>query len=70
MVTKGDSGKCGGDKIRSLELTYTLLLYIKQVNKALLYSAGNYTQYFAITYMRKESEKEYIYICMYVCVCV
>ena len=33
--------------------------------KDLLYSTGNYTQYFVITYMGKESEKAYIYICMY-----
>ena len=44
-----------------------MLLYIKQVNnKDLLYSTGNYTQYFVITYMEKESEKEYTYI--YVCI--
>ena len=41
---------------------YTLL-YLKQIiNKDLLYSAGNYTQYFVITYKEKESEKEYVYI--------
>ena len=44
---------------------YTLL-YIKQItNKDLLYSTGNYTQYFAITYMGKESEKEPIYLSIY-----
>ena len=33
--------------------------------KDLLYNTGNYTQYFVITYMGKESEKE----CMYnVCI--
>ena len=38
--------------------TYTLL-YIKEItNKDPLHSTGNSTQYFAITYMRKESEKE------------
>ena len=42
---------------------YTLL-YIKQINnKDLLYSTGNYVQYFVIAYNGKESEKEYI--CMY-----
>ena len=30
--------------------------------KDLLYSTGNSTQYFVITYKGKESEKEYIYI--------
>jgi len=29
-------------------------------------SIGNYTQYFAITYKGKESENEYIYVCVYI----
>ena len=39
------------------------LLYVKQINdKDLLFSTGNYTQYFVITYKRKESEKNiYMY---------
>ena len=32
-------------------------------NKGLLYSTGNYTQYFVIVYKGKESGKEYI--CIY-----
>ena len=41
---------------------YTLL-YIKQItNKDLLYSTGNSTQYSVITYMGKESEKEWMYV--------
>ena len=40
---------------------YTLL-YIKQItNKNLLYSTGNSTQYSIMTYMGKESTKEWIY---------
>ena len=43
---------------------YTLL-YIKYINnRDLLYSSGNYTQYLAIIYHGKESEKEYIHICI------
>ena len=39
------------------------LLYIKQIiNKDLLYSTGNSTQYTVITYMGKESEKEWKYV--------
>ena len=40
------------------------LLYIKEINnKDPLYSTGNYTQYFVITYEGKESErKKNIYI--------
>ena len=41
---------------------YTLL-YMKQITKKdLLYSTGNYTKYFVITYKGKESEKKYIYM--------
>ena len=41
---------------------YTLL-YIKQVmNKNLLYSPGNSTQYSVMTYMGTESKKEWIYV--------
>ena len=41
---------------------YTLL-YIKQtINKDLLYSTGNSTQYSVMTYMGKGSKKEQIYI--------
>ena len=37
------------------------------INKDLLYSVGNSTQYFITICMRKESRKEYVYMC--VCVC-
>ena len=36
--------------------TYTLLS-MKQLNKDLLYSTGNYIQYFVMTYKGKEYEK-------------
>ena len=32
------------------------------INKDLLYSTGNSTQYSVITYIGKESEKEWIYV--------
>ena len=41
---------------------YTLL-YIKYItNKDLLYGTGNSTQYSVMTYIRKESKKEWIYV--------
>ena len=41
---------------------YILLYSIKQItSKNLLYSTGNFTQYFLMTYMRKESKREWIY---------
>ena len=59
VVTKG---KRKGDKLRVRINIYTVL-YIKQIiNKDLLYSIGNYTQCFIITYNRKEPEREYLYI--------
>ena len=39
---------------------------LKIVNKDLLYSTGNFTQYSVITYMGKESEEEYIHVCIYI----
>ena len=35
---------------------------IEITNKDLLYSTGNLTQYSIITYMRKESKKEWLYV--------
>jgi len=46
-----------------------ILSYIKEIpNKDLLYSTGNYTQDFVITYQRKESGKEYICVNTYICI--
>ena len=44
---------------------YTLLYIKKIINKDLLYSTENSTQYSVITYVGKESEKEWIYIYIY-----
>ena len=44
---------------------HNTLLYKKYINNQdLLYSTGNYTQYFVITYSGKESYKEYM--CVYI----
>ena len=43
---------------------------LKIVNKHLLYSTGNFTQYSVITYMGKESEEEAIYLPMWLSHCV
>ena len=50
----------------SLELTYIHTTIYKIANKDLLYSTGNSTKYFVITYKRKESEKECIHTYMYI----
>ena len=48
---------------QELGMTPHTLLYIRQItNKDLLYSTGNSTQYSVITHMRKEPEKEWIYV--------
>ena len=41
---------------------YTLLYFKWITNKDLLYSTGNSTQYSVMTYMGKESKKEWIYV--------
>ena len=43
---------------------YTLLYIYKITKKFLLNSTGDYIQYYIITYMGKESEKDrYMYVC-------
>ena len=50
----------GVDELRGCDQhTYTTMCKIDN-SKDLLYSTGNYTQYFVITYKGKESEKEYM----------
>ena len=40
-----------------------MLLYIKEINKCLLYGSGNYIQYLVITYNETESEKSlYVFL--------
>ena len=51
------------DTTEQLNNNIHTLLHTKQiVNKDLLYNAGNSTQYSVITSMRKESDKEWIYV--------
>ena len=40
-----------------------------KINKDLLYSTGNSTQYSLITWMGQESERVDICMCIYICVC-
>ena len=52
-------GKGGGGINQEVGINIYTLLYIKQIiNKDLLYSTGNATQYSVIIYMGKECEKE------------
>ena len=39
-----------------------MLLYIKEINKGLLYSTGKYTQYLVISQNGKEYEKKNVYL--------
>ena len=79
MVTKGETWeeKTNQDSGINKYTIYTLYtLYIKDIhyihpihkiiNKDLLYTTGNPTQYSAITYMQKEPEKEQIYVYIYI----
>ena len=66
---RGDRGV--GEINQEFRINIYALLYIKQVNnKDLLYSTGNYTQYLVITYNGKESEKECIYVYIFICIYV
>ena len=65
MLPKGKGG--GGEINQEFGSNIQSLLYKKEItNKDLLYSTGNYTQYFVITYMGRESEEEYIYVYIYI----
>ena len=55
MVTKGNKEEGGINQ--EFGINKYKLLYINYMNKDLLYSTGNYIQYFVITYNGKESEK-------------
>ena len=59
MVTRGWGGGINWET--GIDI-YTLL-YIKQItNKDLMYNTGNSTQYSVMTYMGKESKKDWIYV--------
>ena len=59
MVTKGEMGR---ELNQEFGINIYISLYIKQINKILLYSTGNYTQYFVITYKGRESKKIVMYV--------
>ena len=63
MVTKAEREEGINQEFR---INRNTLLYIKQINKNLLFSTGNYIQYPVIIYNEKESEYiiSYIYIMM------
>ena len=55
-------GKGGGINQEFGVKIYTVL-YIKQItNKDLLYNTGNSAQYCVMSYMGKESKKEWVYV--------
>ena len=67
MIIKVDNGVERGEINQEFQINRYTLLYIKQVNKALLNSTGNSIQYFVITYKGKESEKTYICVSEWLC---
>ena len=63
IVTKGK--REGGIYQKFSTNILYILLYVKQIsNRNLLYSTGNYTKYFVITYNGRESENIDIYVCL------
>ena len=57
MESKKDDTNKLIDKTERLTNTENKLMVTRLDNKDLLYHTGDYIQYFAITYNRKESEK-------------
>ena len=61
MVTSGK--REGGEINWETGIDMYTLQYMKQItNKNQLYNTGNSTQYSVITYLGKESKKEWIYV--------
>ena len=59
MVTKGET--LGGGIQREVGIDMYTLLYVEWMsNNDLLYSTGKCTQWSVVTYLGKESEKEWI----------
>ena len=63
MVTKGERVEGGINEEFGIKI-YALHYYIENTNKDLLYSTGNYTQYFIISC--KGNKSEYIHIYGYI----
>ena len=47
---------------QELGMSIHTALYTQEINKDLLYGTGNATQYSMMIYMKKESEKDQIYV--------
>ena len=66
MVAK--EGEVGDDGLK-FQVSRCKLLYIKEINKVLLYSTRNYIKYPMISHNGKEYKKECIYVYMCVSPC-
>ena len=64
--TEKGGGRAAERWIGSLEINRCKQLYIKWINKALLYSTGNCIQYLVIDHNEKEYEKQCVYIYIYI----
>ena len=63
VLAYGYQGGKGGGINWEIGIDIYILLYIKQItNKDLLCSTGNSSQHSVMTYMEKESKKEWIYV--------
>ena len=63
VVAKGEGSEAGMEWERGI--SRCKLMYIGWINKALLYSTGNYIQYLVINYNGKEYKKECMCIYIY-----
>lgn len=64
MVTKGKEGERAKTEVWDWHIYTSLYKIDKQQGP--MYGTGSSTQYSVITYMGKELEKEWIYVCMWI----
>ena len=62
MVSQGLKWDARRDKLELEIILYTVIYLNYTINKNLLYSTGNSTQYSVMTYLEKESKTEWIYV--------
>ena len=63
MITKGETLRGGINWELGIDI-YTIVYMECMSNKNLLYNTGKSTLYSVVTYVRKESGKEWIYVCV------
>ena len=69
VIAKGEGKGSGTDW--EVDVNRCKLLHLEWIsNEVLLHSTGNYNQSLGIDHDGRSHKKRYIYVCIYVCVCV